>query len=344
MLQNIDQDSVLKVEVSSETIQSPITALGRRSKEELFDSEHLLNQYNTKVLTGVHEIRDFIEKLQSSSDIKNSVKKLISLLRSSVRVRVQTHPGICKECLECARHLRKETHMSKNFCKCSGLQYQQHFLQCSTKSALYGAQLSGTSCTKSDDSSISSCSENTLIVCHNCSTSLEHADVKECPHSTSARSCEEMWTGGNPKLCNHSKIGILFSGGLDSTILAGLADEFVPLGEPIDLLNVAFERERKNGKPNRKQAREKNHLDSTERKKSSYLVPDRITGKRALDDLKRLYPNRQWNFVQVNNIFKNLITQLSSHVATLRSVIALLKASEYFSINKEDKVICCNMM
>jgi hypothetical protein len=88
---------------------------------------------------------------------------------------------------------------------------------------------------------------------------------------------------------------------LDSTILAALADEFVPHDEPIDLLNVAFEREKKKGDLNKKQSRKKKHLDSSQDEEDKYLVPDRITGKRASDELKKLYPNRQWNFVQVNH-------------------------------------------
>lgn len=43
-------------------------------------------------------------------------------------------------------------------------------------------------------------------------------------------------------ICGHSKIAILFSGGLDSAVLAVLADSFVSKDEGIDLLNVAFER------------------------------------------------------------------------------------------------------
>lgn len=308
ILQNIHQDCVLTVEVSSETIKSPLTALERSNREELLDSEHLLNQY-----TGIHEIRDVMEKLQSSSYIMKSVQKLISLLRNALRVRVQTHPGICKECLECAKHMCSEIHMCKKISKCSVLESQQEFIQCSKKGAMYEAQPSETACTKIEDRNSCAkacvCLNKRSAVCSSHSTSLEHVNIQE--QSTSATCYQEMWTGGNPKSCHHSKIGILFSGGLDSTILAALADEFVPPGEPIDLLNVAFEREKKKGKPNRKHEREKQNLDSTEERDSAYLVPDRITGKRASDDLKELYPNRQWNFVQVNNIFKNLVAQLS---------------------------------
>lgn len=44
--------------------------------------------------------------------------------------------------------------------------------------------------------------------------------------------------------CNHPKVAILFSGGLDSAVLAAMSNNFVPLSEPIDLLNVAFEKPR----------------------------------------------------------------------------------------------------
>lgn len=39
--------------------------------------------------------------------------------------------------------------------------------------------------------------------------------------------------------CPHSKIAILFSGGIDSMIISYLAGLYVPEGQPIDLLNVS---------------------------------------------------------------------------------------------------------
>ena len=57
-----------------------------------------------------------------------------------------------------------------------------------------------------------------------------------------------------------TRLAILFSGGLDCTVLAKLADSCLPLNEPIDLLNVAFERR---GAP-------------------CETCPDRVTGRRAL--------------------------------------------------------------
>lgn len=44
--------------------------------------------------------------------------------------------------------------------------------------------------------------------------------------------------------CEHSKLAVLFSGGIDSAVLAAVADECLPKHESIDLLNVAFEKQK----------------------------------------------------------------------------------------------------
>ena len=333
---------MLKVGISSETLQSSVTVLGESSSEELLESEHLLSQYYTEVVMGIRHIRDVMEELQSDKSVKKSVQTLISLLRDSVRVRVQTHPGFCKECLECVKHKNSETHVHKEISKHSGLKYQQESLQFSVDSAMCEAQLLDVSCTNSERR-ISCVNSNVypnknLTSCHSYSTNLKHPDLGQWSQASSTPCCQEMWISRNPKVCHHSKIGILFSGGLDSTILAALADEFVPHDEPIDLLNVAFEREKK-GDLNKKQSRKMKHLDLSQDEEDKYLVPDRITGKRASDELKKLYPNRQWNFVQVNHALKLLLCHYFNTMGTDCVITILHQAPIHFGINMSWKYI-----
>lgn len=70
--------------------------------------------------------------------------------------------------------------------------------------------------------------------------------------------------------CVHSKVAILFSGGLDCSILAYLCDKYIPSTDSIDLINVAFENS----------------------KSQSWDVPDRLTAKTSLQNLRKLSPTR----------------------------------------------------
>jgi NH3-dependent NAD+ synthetase len=109
------------------------------------------------------------------------------------------------------------------------------------------------------------------------------------------------------------KLGILFSGGLDSTIIAYLADKFVPKEEPIDLLNVAFDQN------------------------ESFDVPDRKTGLLSSEELRTLCPDRKWNFVEVMIVF----------VLNVRLTFCLINnlcqfSDKYFErrIRKRQKQLC----
>lgn len=77
--------------------------------------------------------------------------------------------------------------------------------------------------------------------------------------------------------CVHARVGILFSGGIDCTILAVLTDKRLDSNQPIDLINVSFE---KVNRSNSKIA----PID--------YNTPDRISARDSLEELKRMNPNR----------------------------------------------------
>jgi asparagine synthetase B (glutamine-hydrolysing) len=84
-----------------------------------------------------------------------------------------------------------------------------------------------------------------------------------------------------------ARVAVLFSGGLDCTILARLCHDLLPLSEPIDLLNVAFENPRVHGK-----------LDVGTNPYE--LCPDRITGRSSHAELVNVCPGRVWRFVKVD--------------------------------------------
>ncbi|GLB36358.1 putative asparagine synthase [Lyophyllum shimeji] len=108
----------------------------------------------------------------------------------------------------------------------------------------------------------------------------------------------------------HARLAVLFSGGIDSTVITFLAHRYIPLDEPIDLLNVAFENPRKVkmqaegnlGGVSKKQrkARERAAKRTDEATCTSYDVPDRVTGLQEVEELRRLCPERIWNFVEIN--------------------------------------------
>ncbi|PPQ85730.1 hypothetical protein CVT25_003108 [Psilocybe cyanescens] len=109
-----------------------------------------------------------------------------------------------------------------------------------------------------------------------------------------------------------ARVAVLFSGGIDSTILTFFANKHIPLDEPIDLLNVAFENPRKiwaqkeGGVPKRQKNPKKSREIKAKHEEvsTSYLVPDRVTGIQEVEELRQLCPGRTWNFVEVNVPFE----------------------------------------
>lgn len=115
--------------------------------------------------------------------------------------------------------------------------------------------------------------KNCLSVCVEIISKLEKS-VKSRVSATPS-SCRECLKLKNHN-CHHAKIGILFSGGIDCTILAVLADKLLDLSHPIDLINVSFEKVKR----------------STKNTPIDYNTPDRLTARESLEELKRINPKR----------------------------------------------------
>ncbi|KAI0861845.1 asparagine synthase-domain-containing protein [Xylaria cubensis] len=93
-----------------------------------------------------------------------------------------------------------------------------------------------------------------------------------------------------------ARIAILFSGGLDCTVLARLAHDLVPISQGLDLINVAFENPRQVALEAKQP-----HLRASDTYEG---CPDRATGRKAFVELKSSCPGRYWRFIAVNVPFE----------------------------------------
>ena len=92
-------------------------------------------------------------------------------------------------------------------------------------------------------------------------------------------------------------VGILFSGGVDCTLLALLVDKMIPPDNRIDLLNVAFENPRVAAAAT---ARHPGKSGYNHAKQVYAMCPDRKTGLYSHSQLQELRPLRQWRFVAID--------------------------------------------
>lgn len=174
----------------------------------------------------------------------------------------------------------------------------------------------------------------------------------------------------------HARIAILFSGGIDCTLLAMMTDKVLAPGERIDLINVSFENPRKiqgnlnvkldeakklkkksrskmsksekndkwNNKVKRREGEVEGNLEDGEdnekveaskveelepsipiipppplnQSNSIYDGPDRITGRATLEELRELRPDRDWNFIEVDVTYQEMLEGKKKVVELLR--------------------------
>lgn len=103
-------------------------------------------------------------------------------------------------------------------------------------------------------------------------------------------------------------MAILFSGGLDCTLLARLSHDLLPPSESIDLLNVAFENPR---------AHRTDASNPASRTAAYESCPDRVTGRASHLELQQVCPGRLWRFVAIDVPYSETI----AHRATVVSLM-----------------------
>jgi asparagine synthetase B (glutamine-hydrolysing) len=125
---------------------------------------------------------------------------------------------------------------------------------------------------------------------HSIRTSLHRSIELRVKH---VREAVDITSAHQP--ADNTRIAILFSGGLDCTILARLAHDLLPIHQNIDLLNVAFENPRV-------------HANLGPDESPFELCPDRITGRSSYRELSQVCPGRTWCFVEINVPYSETVT------------------------------------
>lgn len=95
--------------------------------------------------------------------------------------------------------------------------------------------------------------------------------------------CRRVVNAPKPEIDNANgagaaSVGVLFSGGIDSVVLAAMCDNHVPPEQPIDLINVAF-------------MSDKIKISSS---------PDRAAALLSFEEMKKRWSNRYWRFIAVD--------------------------------------------
>lgn len=118
-----------------------------------------------------------------------------------------------------------------------------------------------------------------------------------------------------PSLKNDDKIdasvAVLFSGGVDSVVIAALCDNHVPKEQPIDLINVAF-------------ASKSNICKGDPFMQS----PDRQAALLSYNEMLLNYPTRKWRFIAVDVDYSEVLKEEQ----TIRNLISPLSSTMDFNI------------
>ena len=116
-----------------------------------------------------------------------------------------------------------------------------------------------------------------------------------------------------------TRLAVLFSGGLDCTLLARLLHDILPPTEPIDLLNVAFENPRVVAAAAAATARTVSHPTDPSDPISPYSTcPDRMTGLTSHSSLQHTCPTRSWRFISIDVPYSETLCHRTKILSLMR--------------------------
>jgi len=95
-------------------------------------------------------------------------------------------------------------------------------------------------------------------------------------------------------------VAVLFSGGIDSVVLAALSQRHVPIDQTIDLINVSF------------------YKDADLGSKTAPTSPDRLAAILSYQEMRHRFPERKWRFVAVDVGYQEVLDH-ERHILNLIS-------------------------
>lgn len=107
-----------------------------------------------------------------------------------------------------------------------------------------------------------------------------------------------------------TRVAVLFSGGLDCTVLARILHDTLSKEQDIDLLNVAFEN------PRVIQVAGASQLSQISRSAYSFC-PDRMTGLSSYSELLTICPGRTWRFVSIDIPYSDTLAHRSRVISLI---------------------------
>ena len=111
-------------------------------------------------------------------------------------------------------------------------------------------------------------------------------------------------------LATATQIAILFSGGLDCTVLACLIHDILPMEQSIDLLNVAFE--------NPRVLRAAAAAGAPANSSPYESCPDRITALASHAEIVKLCPGRKWRLISVDVSYCEMVAHRAQIISLMQ--------------------------